>query len=185
VGRRGCNRHSRSCATSTLQTRARNEGRSDIVRGRASLVDAEVRVPDTSFLASSAIGPTIRHQKCLRPSPLRRMVACRKLEPSSRNATRRATVPNFGLLIEGIMSTATIVSTMQREPELLGQTVVVIGGSGGIGLETSRRARVERAKVTLAGRNPERLQHAASESTKPPTPFAASKFSSLHHGLLA
>ena len=60
------------------------------------------------------------------------------------------------------MSTATIVSTMQREPELLGQTVVVIGGSGGIGLETSRRARVERAKVTLAGRNPERLQHAAS-----------------------
>ena len=29
----------------------------------------------------------------------------------------------------------------QRQPELLGQTVVVIGGSAGIGLETARRAR--------------------------------------------
>jgi hypothetical protein len=30
---------------------------------------------------------------------------------------------------------------IRREPELLGQTVVVIGGSAGIGLETARRAR--------------------------------------------
>ena len=37
-------------------------------------------------------------------------------------------------------SAATPVST-PREPELLGQTVVVIGGSAGIGLETARRAR--------------------------------------------
>jgi NAD(P)-dependent dehydrogenase (short-subunit alcohol dehydrogenase family) len=51
----------------------------------------------------------------------------------------------------------------QREPELLGQTVVVIGGSAGIGLETARRARLEGAKVILTGRNPERLQSAASE----------------------
>jgi NAD(P)-dependent dehydrogenase (short-subunit alcohol dehydrogenase family) len=28
------------------------------------------------------------------------------------------------------------------EPELVGQTVVVIGGSAGIGLETARRARL-------------------------------------------
>ena len=34
-------------------------------------------------------------------------------------------------------------TTSQREPELLGQTVVVIGGSAGIGLETARRARAE------------------------------------------
>ena len=61
------------------------------------------------------------------------------------------------------MSTATTASAMQREPELLGQTVVVIGGSAGIGLETARRARVEGAKVILTGRNPERLQSAASE----------------------
>jgi NADP-dependent 3-hydroxy acid dehydrogenase YdfG len=50
-----------------------------------------------------------------------------------------------------------------REPELLGQTVVVIGGSAGIGLETARRARAEEAKLILTGRNPERLRQAASE----------------------
>jgi NAD(P)-dependent dehydrogenase (short-subunit alcohol dehydrogenase family) len=50
-----------------------------------------------------------------------------------------------------------------REPELLGQTVVVIGGSAGIGLETARRARAEGAEVILAGRNRERLQRAATE----------------------
>jgi len=52
---------------------------------------------------------------------------------------------------------------MQRDPELFGQTVVVIGGSAGIGLETARRARAEGAKLILAGRNPQRLQRAASE----------------------
>src|SRR5262245_61455461 len=41
------------------------------------------------------------------------------------------------------------VTTMSREPELLGQTVVVIGGSSGIGLETARRARAEGADVVL------------------------------------
>ena len=61
------------------------------------------------------------------------------------------------------MSTATIASTTQSEPELLGQTVVVIGGSSGIGFETARRARAEGAKVILAARNPERLKHAATE----------------------
>ncbi len=50
-----------------------------------------------------------------------------------------------------------------REPELLGQTVVVIGGSSGIGLETARRARVEGAEVILTGRNPERLEQPARE----------------------
>jgi NAD(P)-dependent dehydrogenase (short-subunit alcohol dehydrogenase family) len=50
-----------------------------------------------------------------------------------------------------------------REPELLRQTVVVIGGSAGIGLETARRARGEGAEVILAGRDPQRLQNAASE----------------------
>ena len=61
------------------------------------------------------------------------------------------------------MSTAATASPLQREPELLGQTVVVIGGSAGIGLETARRARAEGAKLILAGRNPERLQRAARE----------------------
>src|SRR5882724_7529957 len=61
------------------------------------------------------------------------------------------------------MSTATTASPTQREPELLDQTVVVIGGSAGIGLETARRARAEGAEVILAGRNAERLEQAASE----------------------
>jgi NAD(P)-dependent dehydrogenase (short-subunit alcohol dehydrogenase family) len=51
----------------------------------------------------------------------------------------------------------------QREPELLGQTVVLIGGSAGIGLETARRARGEGADVILTGRNPERLEPAARD----------------------
>jgi NAD(P)-dependent dehydrogenase (short-subunit alcohol dehydrogenase family) len=50
-----------------------------------------------------------------------------------------------------------------REPELAGQTVIVIGGSAGIGLETARRARAEGADVVLAGRNAERLERAAAE----------------------
>ena len=47
--------------------------------------------------------------------------------------------------------------------DLLGQTVVVIGGSAGIGLETARRARAEGADVILTGRNRDRLDSAASE----------------------
>jgi NADP-dependent 3-hydroxy acid dehydrogenase YdfG len=47
------------------------------------------------------------------------------------------------------------------EPLLPGQTVVIIGGSAGIGLETARLARAEGAEVILTGRDPQRLQHAA------------------------
>jgi NAD(P)-dependent dehydrogenase (short-subunit alcohol dehydrogenase family) len=47
--------------------------------------------------------------------------------------------------------------------ELQGQTVVVIGGSAGIGLETARRAHAGGAEVILTGRNAERLARAASE----------------------
>lgn len=61
------------------------------------------------------------------------------------------------------MSIASITSSVQHEPQLLGQTVVVIGGSAGIGLETARRARAEGAKVIITARNPERLKDAASE----------------------
>ena len=61
------------------------------------------------------------------------------------------------------MNTAITVSHIARNPELLGQTVVVIGGSAGIGLETARRASAEGAKLILTGRSPERLQRAASE----------------------
>ena len=59
-------------------------------------------------------------------------------------------------------SNATVPPTL-REAQLRGQTVVVIGGSSGIGLETARRVRGEGAGVVLTGRNPERLQHVALE----------------------
>ena len=61
------------------------------------------------------------------------------------------------------MTTATTNSATQREPELPGQTVVVIGGSAGIGLETARRARAEGADVVLTARHADRLQQAAAE----------------------
>lgn len=67
------------------------------------------------------------------------------------------------------MSTAASASPVQRQPELLGQTVVVIGGSAGIGLETARRARTEGAKLILTGRDPDRLQRAAIELGSPST----------------
>jgi len=49
------------------------------------------------------------------------------------------------------------------EPGLAGQTVVVLGGSAGIGLETARSARAEGADVILTARSPERLEAAARE----------------------
>lgn len=61
------------------------------------------------------------------------------------------------------MSTAKLITPIHREPELLGQTIVVIGGSAGIGFETARRARAEGAKVILVARDPDRLKHAATE----------------------
>jgi NAD(P)-dependent dehydrogenase (short-subunit alcohol dehydrogenase family) len=61
------------------------------------------------------------------------------------------------------MTSATTPPPIQRGPELAGQTVVVIGGSAGIGLETARRARAEGADVILAARNPDRLKQAAQE----------------------
>jgi NAD(P)-dependent dehydrogenase (short-subunit alcohol dehydrogenase family) len=61
------------------------------------------------------------------------------------------------------MTIAAGTSPIQLEPGLLGQTVVVIGGSAGIGLETARRARAEGAKLILAARNPEGLEQASRE----------------------
>jgi NAD(P)-dependent dehydrogenase (short-subunit alcohol dehydrogenase family) len=50
-----------------------------------------------------------------------------------------------------------------RQPALAGQTVILIGGSAGIGLETARLARADGADVILTGRNPDRLDAAAAE----------------------
>jgi len=47
--------------------------------------------------------------------------------------------------------------------QLAGQTVVVLGGSAGIGLETARLARAEGADVIITGRDAGRLEAAARE----------------------
>jgi NAD(P)-dependent dehydrogenase (short-subunit alcohol dehydrogenase family) len=54
-------------------------------------------------------------------------------------------------------------SGVSRAPALAGQTIVVIGGSSGIGLETATQARSEGANVVLTGRDPKRLEDAARE----------------------
>src|SRR5262245_49347798 len=46
---------------------------------------------------------------------------------------------------------------------LAGQTVVVIGGSLGIGLETAKFARAEGADLILTARDPDRLQRVGLE----------------------
>jgi NAD(P)-dependent dehydrogenase (short-subunit alcohol dehydrogenase family) len=58
--------------------------------------------------------------------------------------------------------------------------VVVIGDSGGIGLETARRARAEGADVNLTARNPGRLQRATNDAGALSTAaFAATDFEQL------
>jgi NAD(P)-dependent dehydrogenase (short-subunit alcohol dehydrogenase family) len=50
-----------------------------------------------------------------------------------------------------------------RGLQLSGQTVVVIGGSSGMGFETAKQARAEGANVVVTGRNPEHVEHAARD----------------------
>jgi NAD(P)-dependent dehydrogenase (short-subunit alcohol dehydrogenase family) len=52
---------------------------------------------------------------------------------------------------------------MSGDLQLAGQTVVVLGGSSGIGLETARRARTNGADVILTARDPDRLHRAGLE----------------------
>jgi NAD(P)-dependent dehydrogenase (short-subunit alcohol dehydrogenase family) len=68
---------------------------------------------------------------------------------------------------------------MSREPELAGQTLLVIGGSSGIGLETARRARREGAEVILTARDPERVHHAGLELGASIAAFDATDFRRL------
>ena len=62
---------------------------------------------------------------------------------------------------------STLAPAARQERELLGQTVVVIGGSLGIGLETARRARAAGAEIILTARDPERLRGVAKSSGRP------------------
>jgi NAD(P)-dependent dehydrogenase (short-subunit alcohol dehydrogenase family) len=61
------------------------------------------------------------------------------------------------------MTATSTLAPNRPAPALLGQTLVVIGGSAGIGLETARRAREEGAEVILTARDPDRLQRVGLE----------------------
>jgi NAD(P)-dependent dehydrogenase (short-subunit alcohol dehydrogenase family) len=62
---------------------------------------------------------------------------------------------------------------------LAGQTVVVIGGSSGIGLETARQAHAEGATVIITGRNKDRLHDVAAELDAEMAAFDALDFERL------
>jgi NAD(P)-dependent dehydrogenase (short-subunit alcohol dehydrogenase family) len=68
---------------------------------------------------------------------------------------------------------------MSNDAELKGQTVVVIGGSAGIGLETARRAREEGADVILTARDPDRLRRVGLELGASVAAFDATDFERL------
>jgi NAD(P)-dependent dehydrogenase (short-subunit alcohol dehydrogenase family) len=68
--------------------------------------------------------------------------------------------------------------------DLAEQTVVVIGGSSGIGLETARRARSQGARIILTGRDRGRLDRAAAEVGASSTAaFDATRIEQLEHFL--
>jgi len=62
---------------------------------------------------------------------------------------------------------------------LAGQTVVVIGGSAGIGLETARLARAEGADVILTARNADRLSEVGRELEATTAAFDVTDFDRL------
>src|SRR5215467_14753505 len=70
-------------------------------------------------------------------------------------------------------------SPVHGEPALLGQTVLVMGGSSGIGLETARLARARGADIILTARNPDRLHRAGLELGASIAAFDATDFDRL------
>ena len=68
---------------------------------------------------------------------------------------------------------------MSGKPTLAGQTVVVIGGSSGIGLETARLARDEGAQLILAARDADRLSRVGRELGASTVAFDATDFAQL------
>jgi NAD(P)-dependent dehydrogenase (short-subunit alcohol dehydrogenase family) len=82
-------------------------------------------------------------------------------------------------VIDGDGATSTSLSAAQRGQDLLGQTVVVIGGSAGIGLETALLARDEGAELIITARNPERLERVGRELGASVAAFDASDFDQL------
>jgi NAD(P)-dependent dehydrogenase (short-subunit alcohol dehydrogenase family) len=65
------------------------------------------------------------------------------------------------------------------KPQLAGQTLLVIGGSSGKGLETARRAREQGADVIITARDPERLHRVGLELGASIAAFDATDFNRL------
>jgi NAD(P)-dependent dehydrogenase (short-subunit alcohol dehydrogenase family) len=65
------------------------------------------------------------------------------------------------------------------KPQLAGQTIVVIGGTSGIGLETARRARAGGASLILVARDADRLQRVGLELGARVAAFDATDFERL------
>ena len=68
---------------------------------------------------------------------------------------------------------------MGRVPQLAGKTLLVIGGSSGIGLETARRAYSEGASVIITARDPQRVHRAGLELEAGIAAFDATDFDRL------
>jgi NAD(P)-dependent dehydrogenase (short-subunit alcohol dehydrogenase family) len=77
------------------------------------------------------------------------------------------------------MTAESTIAPGRHAPELVGQTVVVIGGSAGIGLETARRAREEGADVILTAARPDRLHRVGLELGASIAAFDATDFERL------
>jgi hypothetical protein len=70
-------------------------------------------------------------------------------------------------------------SPVHHERDLVGQTILVIGGSSGIGLETARLARAQGAGIILTARDPDRLHRAGIELGASIAAFDATDFGRL------
>jgi NADPH:quinone reductase-like Zn-dependent oxidoreductase len=103
---------------------------------------------------------------CQRPSPRRREVdALTQLREADISANDAAI--------------STTSSATQPEADLLGQTVLVIGGSSGIGLETARLARAKGADLILTARDPDRRHRVGLELKASIAAFDATDFDRL------
>jgi NAD(P)-dependent dehydrogenase (short-subunit alcohol dehydrogenase family) len=77
------------------------------------------------------------------------------------------------------VAASTTSSAARPERQLLGQTVLVIGGSSGIGLETARLARANGADLILTARDPDPLHRAGLQLQASIAAFDATDFTRL------
>ena len=77
------------------------------------------------------------------------------------------------------LATSTTDSPAPGDRVLLGQTVLVIGGSSGIGLQTARLARAQGADLILTARSPDRLHRVGLQLKASIAAFDATDFHRL------